>query len=100
MSGGPHPERWGPPRVQGTAVVNAVDLDQLVTAAQAAAYFRTTREVIYMRIRRYKLEPADRQGPRGAPRYRLRALLGANAAAQINNTGGGRSRRPPTSEAA
>lgn len=65
----------------------------LLTAAQAHKHFGTeSREVVYMWVRRYGVPIADRRGPRGAPRYRRRDLLEAEAAAAAADTGRGRHR--------
>lgn len=73
--------------------MDRANADARLTAAQAAQQLHCDRQVVKNWIARGKLEVADRLGPRGAPRYRWRDILEADAEARDNDTGRGRHRR-------
>ncbi len=73
--------------------------DARLTAAQAAEQLHCSRQVVKNWVQRGKLTAADRLGPRGAPRYRWRDVLLADAEARDNDSGRGRHRTPRSSAA-
>lgn len=83
----------------GAPVEPRADPNARLTAAEAARMLRCDRQVVKNWIARGKLIPVDRLGPRGAPRYRRRDVLVADACARDNDSGRGRHRRDQASAA-